>query len=406
MEQRPQLETKLYCHIAICVPDVTRAMKARNTDWSKEWFVRSALRLESATFEPRAMETTARSEKTTDCPIRISVAMATYNGEKHIREQLDSIARQTLLPFELVITDDASTDATLQIVEEFAQTAPFSVTMIRNEKRLGYADNFMKAASLCAGDLIAFCDQDDIWMEQKLSICSSFFTDPDVQLIAHSAVVLLPNGGRGHRHPNFAKTTILMEGSANPFNFAYGFALIFRRVLLDIASIDCRPANVRGHDQWLWFLACSAGRIALIEDALTLYRQHTSNAFGAPQRLTFAQRLRRTAGIIDFDGLANSELQCSSLLVAAASTCPQFSAQLKDSAESLALRSKLHRLRTTIYRENSDFLLRAGVFTRILLTGGYLPDSSGTRLGPYHGMKDLFLGVMGTYQILNSAARS
>jgi glycosyltransferase involved in cell wall biosynthesis len=332
--------------------------------------------------------------------------MAAYNGEKHIREQLDSIARQTLLPLELVITDDGSTDATLQIVEEFAGNAPFSVKVIRNPSRLGYADNFMKAASLCAGDLIAFCDQDDIWREQKLSVCSSFFTDPDVLLIAHSADVLLPNGERGHRHPDFAKTRILMAGSANPFNFAYGFALAFRRVLLDIASIDCRPAKVRAHDQWFWFLACSAGRIAIIEDALTLYRQHASNAFGAPRLLTFAQRLRRTAGIIDFDELADSELQCSSILADAAARCPQFSARLKDSAARLEFRSKLHRLRTRIYRENTDFLLRAGIFSRILLIGGYLPDSSGTHLGPYHGIKDLFLGVTGIYRMLNSAARS
>ncbi len=345
--------------------------------------------------------------------LQLSVAMATYNGEKYIREQLDSIARQTLLPFELVITDDGSTDATLQIVEEFAQSAPFSITMIRNEKRLGYADNFMKAASLCVGDLIALCDQDDIWMEQKLSVCSSFFADPDILLVAHSADVLLPNGERGQRHPDFAKTRIIGDGLCNPFDYAWGYALMFRRVLLHIASIDYRPVKVRPHDQWFWFLACSAGKVAIVQDALTLYRQHANNTFGAPRRFTFAQRLiefpqrlRRTARIINFDDLAESELECSSLLVHAAESLPGFAGNLKDSAARLAFRGKLHRLRTCIYLESSSFLLRAGIFSRILISGGYFPDSSGTRLTPYHAIKDFFLGVTGIYRMLNSAARS
>jgi hypothetical protein len=101
--------------------------------------------------------------------------------------------------------------------------------------------------------------------------------------------------------------------------------------------------------------------------------------------------------MIDYDEVADSELQCSSILADAATRFPQFSAQLKDSAARLEFRSKLHRLRTRIYRERTSLLLRARIFSRILLTGGYLPDSSRTRLGTYHGIKDLFLGVTGLY---------
>jgi glycosyltransferase involved in cell wall biosynthesis len=349
----------------------------------------------------------------TDVPSpQISVAMATYNGEKHIRDQLDSIARQTLLPFELVITDDGSTDTTLQIVEDFSRTAPFSVRVIRNESRLGYANNFMKAASLCASDLIAFCDQDDTWMEHKLSLCSTFFGDPDVLLVAHSADVLLANGEHGQRHPDFAKTRIVESGLSDPFNYAWGYALMFRRVLLRIASIDYRPFKVRAHDQWFWFWACSAGKVATVQDSLTLYRQHASNTYGAPRRLRFAQRLiffaqrlRRTAGVTNFDDLAESDLQCSSLLVHAAGSFPRFAENLKNSAAKLEFRAKLHRLRTRIYLENSNFRLRASTFSRILLSGGYFPDSSGIHLAPHQAMKDLFLGVTGIYRVLNSAAR-
>src|SRR5581483_5816839 len=101
--------------------------------------------------------------------MRISIAMATYNGGQFIREQLDSLSRQTFLPCELVVCDDGSTDHTLAIVETFAASAPFAVRIHRNKKRLGFGPNFLKAASLCDGEVIAFSDQDDVWLETKLA---------------------------------------------------------------------------------------------------------------------------------------------------------------------------------------------------------------------------------------------
>ncbi|MGI4744834.1 MAG: glycosyltransferase, partial [Janthinobacterium lividum] len=86
----------------------------------------------------------------------ISIAMATYNGARYLRQQLDSLARQTYLPAELVVTDDMSTDGTEAVVMEFAATAPFPVRFFRNEQRLGYRHNFTRAVSYCTSDLIAF----------------------------------------------------------------------------------------------------------------------------------------------------------------------------------------------------------------------------------------------------------
>jgi glycosyltransferase involved in cell wall biosynthesis len=81
--------------------------------------------------------------------------MATYNGERHIKEQLDSLARQSLLPLELVVTDDGSTDATLAIVADFAQTAPFPVRVHRNVGRLGYVKNTPPRSVLLSGSRFA-----------------------------------------------------------------------------------------------------------------------------------------------------------------------------------------------------------------------------------------------------------
>ena len=99
------------------------------------------------------------------------------NGRKHIRRQLDSLAAQTLIPAELVVTDDGSDDDTISVVDAFAKNAPFAVKVFRNEVRLGYRKNFMRAASLCQSELIAFCDQDDYWYPNKIEVSVRPFTD-------------------------------------------------------------------------------------------------------------------------------------------------------------------------------------------------------------------------------------
>src|SRR3984885_13162302 len=94
--------------------------------------------------------------------------MCTFNGERFLRQQLESIAGQERLPDELVVCDDGSRDASLEILQEFASRARFPVRIIRNEKNLGSTKNFEKVISLCDEDLIALCDQDDVWRPQKL----------------------------------------------------------------------------------------------------------------------------------------------------------------------------------------------------------------------------------------------
>src|SRR5271163_793730 len=120
----------------------------------------------------------------------VSIAMATYNGAGFIAEQLDSFARQTALPSELVVTDDCSSDSTLEVVSAFAANAPFPVRIEKNVERLGYKANFMKAAGLCRSDFIAFSDQDDVWLPRKLESCLARFDLDDVLLIYHNATAV------------------------------------------------------------------------------------------------------------------------------------------------------------------------------------------------------------------------
>jgi len=120
--------------------------------------------------------------------------MATYNGEKYLSEQLRSLAEQTELPDELVICDDESNDSTARVVGLFAATAPFPVRFIRNEQRLGYYENFMKAAGLCTSEYIAFCDQ-DVWLSEKLAVAHRYIRDTGCTLLRR----LISRSTRIHR---------------------------------------------------------------------------------------------------------------------------------------------------------------------------------------------------------------
>ena len=117
---------------------------------------------------------------------KISIAMATYNGARFLRQQLDSFARQTLLPSELVVCDDGSTDSTMTIVDAFSRSAPFPIVIVNNTVRLGYTANFLQAAQMCQGELIAFSDQDDEWLPQKLASIVRAGHESDALLLAHA----------------------------------------------------------------------------------------------------------------------------------------------------------------------------------------------------------------------------
>lgn len=219
--------------------------------------------------------------------MKISIAMATYNGERYIREQLESLAAQNHLPDELVVTDDGSTDATMRILDEFARQAPFAVRIYRNESRLGFADNFLKAAALCTGDWVAFCDQDDVWLPNKLERCARELSDPSVVFIVHPGMVVDHKlNPLGWQVPNFtiAATRIPLQG--DPWGVYPGFVTMIRRDILSLLNGDTRPAHPhfpgsrQPHDRWAYFLASVFGNTKIIPDFLVLYRQHETNTYG------------------------------------------------------------------------------------------------------------------------------
>lgn len=224
----------------------------------------------------------------------LSVALCTYNGENFLRDQLDSVARQTLLPDELVACDDCSDDDTLAILNKFRGSAPFPVHINRNEKNLGSSKNFEKAIRLCNGDIIALCDQDDVWKPHKLERLADVlknndgagyvFSDAEVvdENLRHLGRSLWESiGFQGDLKNRFVKgaqfrcliETHIVTGSTMAFRARTGRLAI--------------PFPEEGnwiHDAWIAMVSSAVGYPGIaLDETLVLYRQHSAQQLGAPE---------------------------------------------------------------------------------------------------------------------------
>lgn len=219
----------------------------------------------------------------------ISIAMTTYNGARFLGDQLATFVAQTRQPDELVVCDDQSSDQTIDILNDFAKSAPFAVRVQQNPARLGYVRNFRRAASLCTGDLIAFSDQDDWWHVEKLARLEPLFADPGVQMAYHNArIVDEQRVGNDLLWRREVEEGHLNVDPLPPWHHSYGMAQIFRASLRrfdhlwDRAKNDVTdPVDIMSHDQWYIFLALVCGKVRFLDEPLTDYRQHGGNSVGA-----------------------------------------------------------------------------------------------------------------------------
>jgi glycosyltransferase involved in cell wall biosynthesis len=198
----------------------------------------------------------------------ISIALCTYNGEKFLSEQIDSILGQTYKNLEIIIVDDVSTDKTIDILSPYAEKDK-RIKLFRNEANLGFNKNFQKALGLTSGEFIAISDQDDVWLPQKLQRLfdniknnwlifsnSSYFGDLKQGKLLND--FNLPGNYKG----------ILLR------NHVTGHTSLMRRDFLDFVL----PFPQGGYyDWWMGFVASYQNKIVFLDEALTLYRVHSGS---------------------------------------------------------------------------------------------------------------------------------
>ena len=200
----------------------------------------------------------------------VSIAVATYNGGKYLRVQLDTLIAQTYTNLEIIVSDDGSDDGTLTTLNEYAGRYPhFSV--YNNAAPHGIKKNFENAIKYCNGTYIAFCDQDDVWMPEKIEKLVNNIGD--YSLIYHNSLFVDYEGNSLGK--TFASKLKLYEGfDSRAFlmcNTVSGHALLFHRRMMDIALPF---PDARHHDWWLAFRAAEHGGVKYIDEVLVHYRQH------------------------------------------------------------------------------------------------------------------------------------
>jgi len=247
--------------------------------------------------------------------VRISIAMATYNGAQYIQEQLQSFVDQTRQPDELIITDDCSTDETEAIVREFAKTAPFTVEFHRNEKNLGYCGNFNAALMKTSGDLVFLSDQDDVWFPEKIEhMIGVADRNPQALVVMNDAA--LTDGELNEA--GLTKVGQIRSAGFSMESFVMGCCCAVRRELLDFCMPI--PAGVKGHDNWLVQFADGLDAKVVDPTPLQYYRRHESNESqfiaNRTTKVTRGQaRLEKVKGVFRQDSLTARKQQLEQLAI-------------------------------------------------------------------------------------------
>jgi glycosyltransferase involved in cell wall biosynthesis len=223
--------------------------------------------------------------------LSLSVALASYNGDEYIAEQLESIARQTRLPDELVVSDDASIDRTPAIVLDFVKRVPFPVRFLKNDERLGSTRNFESAIRACKGNIIFLCDQDDVWYPDKIALIEERFINcPAVGAVFTDATVvdeeLRPFGQSLWKTFRFSSEEQARVNACDALGVLLkhpvvtGATMAFRSTYRDLVL----PLPDTWHDAWIAMLIGAASCLHALPIPLIAYRQHDTNQLGIPRR--------------------------------------------------------------------------------------------------------------------------
>ncbi|UPQ75435.1 glycosyltransferase [Chryseobacterium nepalense] len=210
--------------------------------------------------------------------MNISVCLATYNGEKYIETQINSILPQLSGNDELIIIDDGSKDKTVDIIKSLNSRY---IKIFINEKNLGHVKTFEKLLSLAQNQLLFLSDQDDIWIESKIEIYKKYFDDNDVLLISDNSYFIDNKGNEIHANivklskessQNYSKNIIdIYSGTAG----YYGCGMAMKKDILDV--ILPIPTYIESHDLWI-AMAANMMRSNLHIDDKTFYRRiHDEN---------------------------------------------------------------------------------------------------------------------------------
>lgn len=229
----------------------------------------------------------------------VEVLLASYNGEKFLQEQLDSLINQTFSDFKITIRDDGSTDNTLKIIETYSQKYPSKISLLKDDKKnVGATQNFGILLESSTADYIFFCDQDDIWLPNKMEIslqkmkiieqenkatpCLIF---SDMKAIDEAGKIISNSVWQQlHLHPKyFTLNRLLVQ------NIPHGCTMLINKAMRNLAVPIPKAAML--HDHWIALLAATCGKYDFIKTPTLLLRNHAENV--TRKKTSIFQKLKR-----------------------------------------------------------------------------------------------------------------
>ena len=221
--------------------------------------------------------------------MKSSVALCTFNGEKFIAEQLDSILAQVQKVNEIIICDDGSTDDTISIITSYQEKFPELIQLHKNQQQLGSVKNFEKAISLCSHELIFLCDQDDAWLPDKTKLITKYFKDnPQISVICTNGFVINEKG-----HLKAEKTLwdipeslaakgvkFQLESNFLIGNLATGASMALRKDFIPLCIPFPQSPDLH-HDFWLALVSIYYEKFNILSDKTIKYRSHENQQVGS-----------------------------------------------------------------------------------------------------------------------------
>lgn len=226
----------------------------------------------------------------TQCPANIAILLATYNGEQYLQEQIDSLFAQTFLDWHLYVHDDGSKDNTVNIVKDYSEKFPHKVTLMDYPPQGGACKNFLSMLEHVDSKYYMFCDQDDIWLPNKIEIehreiLRNEIIAPGIPIMINTDLTIidekqnvLHNSLRSYQdiYPSFIK----QFKDLSALSSCTGSTMLFNKKAKD--SVKHPYQNALMHDQWVALCVLAAkGKIIYMPESTVLYRQHDNNVLGA-----------------------------------------------------------------------------------------------------------------------------
>ena len=220
----------------------------------------------------------------------VSIVMTTYNGEKYLGEQIDSILSSTYKDFELYIVDDGSQDSTKEILDNYKEKYPDKLHVSYNETNLGVTLNFLNALSKTTAEYIMLCDQDDVWNMDKIARTLKRVKQMEIQFGKELPIAVFTDAYVVDDKLNIIHESFFRSSRLNPRlidlphllmeNKLIGCTVMINQAVRRILQSNPLPKRAKFHDGWLGLIAASTGKIGFIKDPTLFYRQHSSNVVG------------------------------------------------------------------------------------------------------------------------------